>query len=140
MRALFRLVFTLILLAIALGVGYYLGYRAGSGHDLIAGSPVIGTSGSRAVGEAGSTIERKLSEAGSQASAFFSDAALTTKIKSKMGLDDHLAAHTIHVSTTDGVVTLTGSVESRDERARAEALARDTKGVKSVVDRLEIGK
>lgn len=143
MRALVRLLFTLILLAIAAGVGYYYGYRAATGRGVIPARSPIDTSGSKLAGEApaeATGIGKKLAEAGSEAREFLSDAALTTKIKSKMGLDDHVEARNIHVSTTSGVVTLTGTVQSQVEHARAVALARDTKGVKSVVDRLQLRK
>jgi len=138
MRALVRLVFTLILLAIALAVGYYFGYRAATGHAPSLVRTVVGTSGSKVAGEAGTAIERGLAQAGSEATAFFSDTALTTKIKSKMSLDDHVEARNIHVSTSGGVVTLTGTARSPEERARAMALARDTKGVRSVIDKLAV--
>ncbi len=138
MRALVRLVFTLILLAIALAVGYYIGYRAATGRTPSLVRSVVGTSGSKTAAEAETTLERKLSEAGSQASAFLSDAALTAKIKSKMSLDDHIDAGNIHVSTSGGIVTLTGRAQSPEEHARAVALAGDTKGVKTVVDRIAV--
>lgn len=138
MRALIRFVFTLILLVIALAIGFYLGYRAATGHAPSIARAVIGTSGSRTAGDAETAIERRLAEAGSQATGFFSDAAISTKIKSKMGLDDHVEARDIHVSTNKGVVTLSGTVASHAERARAIALARDTKGVTEVVDKLTV--
>jgi hyperosmotically inducible protein len=138
MRALARLVFTLILLAIALAVGYYFGYRAAAGHGPSLVGSVVGTSGSKAAGEAGTAIERSLAQAGSEATAFFSDTALTTKITSKMSLDDHVEARNIRVSTSGGVVTLSGTARSSEERARAVALARDTKGVKSVIDKITV--
>jgi hyperosmotically inducible periplasmic protein len=140
MRALFRLVFTLILLVSAGGIGYYYGYRAATGREDLRVRSVLGTSGSRLAGEAraeATTIGRTLVAASGHAGGFLSDAALTTKIRSKMELDDSLNARTIHVSTTDAAVTLTGTVRSNAERARAVALARETRGVKSVADRLE---
>ena len=143
MRALVRLLFTLILLAIAAAVGYYYGYRAGARGDVGLLDSLIGTASSELAGGAPAEpagIGKKLAEAGSEAREFLSDAALTTKIKSKMGLDDHVDARNIHVSTTSGVVTLTGTVKSDLERTRAVALARDTKGVTSVVDHLELRK
>ncbi len=141
MRMLARLLFTIVLLLIAGGVGYYYGYKNASGRSLVPASSTIGTSGTKLAGEAraeGAVLGKKLAEAGNEAGGFLSDAALTTKIKSKMGLDDHVEARNIHVSTSNGVVTLTGEVRSRTERARAVALARDTSGVKSVIDRLAV--
>jgi hyperosmotically inducible periplasmic protein len=71
-------------------------------------------------------------------SAFVSEAELTGKIKSKMALDELVRARTIDVSTTKGVVTLTGTVRSIAERDQALRLARDTAGVTQVVDRLVV--
>ena len=68
-----------------------------------------------------------------------SDGALTAKIKSKMTLDDLVNARSINVSTTDRVVTLTGTVASARERERAVALAKETNGVTRVEDKLTLG-
>jgi hyperosmotically inducible protein len=67
-----------------------------------------------------------------------SDSAVTAKIKSKMALDDHVNARAINVDTSASVVTLRGSVASKDQRDRALRLARETIGVAHVVDRLQI--
>src|SRR5436190_2096533 len=42
----------------------------------------------------------------------FDDTTITSKIKAKMMLDDRVEARTIGVTTHDGVVTLTGTVDS----------------------------
>jgi osmotically-inducible protein OsmY len=55
-----------------------------------------------------------------------------------MALDDLVKARTIDVDTTDSVVTLTGTVESNQERERAVRLARETAGVTRVVDKLQL--
>jgi osmotically-inducible protein OsmY len=55
-----------------------------------------------------------------------------------MALDDHVQARNIDVSTSNGVVTLSGNVNSEAERQRALQLAKDTAGVRSVTDRLSI--
>ena len=65
---------------------------------------------------------------------------VTAKIKSKMALDDHVKARSISVETAGSVVTLTGIVDSSEERDRALRLAKDTDGVTRVVDKLEIKK
>jgi hyperosmotically inducible protein len=67
---------------------------------------------------------------------YLGDATLSGRIKSKMALDDLVRARGIDVSTTGGVVTLTGTVHSVGERDQALRLARDTTGVTQVVDRL----
>ena len=69
-----------------------------------------------------------------------SDAQLTTKIKAKMALDDMVKARAIDVSTTDGIVTLGGTVSSQAEHDRAVALARETNGVTRVIDALRVSR
>jgi hyperosmotically inducible protein len=66
------------------------------------------------------------------------DSALTAKIKSKMVLDDEVAARGIDVDTSGTIVTLTGVVRSAVERDRAVQLARETKGVTKVIDKLRV--
>ena len=65
-------------------------------------------------------------------------AALTSKIKAKMALDDLVEAGDIDVDTDDGVVTLVGTVGSRDEQQRAVRIATETAGVTKVVNRLKV--
>jgi hypothetical protein len=86
--------------------------------------------------EAGRVIGDTAKQAAKQLDETFSDGALTTKIKSKMALDDLVNAREINVDTKDHVVTLTGTVESARERERAVALAKETTGVTRVEDKL----
>ena len=67
-----------------------------------------------------------------------SDAWITTKVNWFFVGEDALKGSKIDVDTKDNVVTLTGTVTSQDGRARAVALAKQTEGVKSVVDRLTV--
>jgi len=141
-RAFFRLV--LILIVIAAAVAFFMGYRFGDhGNDLPTGRPVGTTGASPTVDttrarQTGAAIGEKVAEGANQAEHAFENGALTTKIKSKMALDDSVKALNINVDTADGVVTLTGTVHSEAERTRAVQLARKTNGVKSVTDRLVV--
>ena len=80
----------------------------------------------------------KAHDAASKVGDTVSDSALTAKIKSKMVLDDDVAARGIDVNTSGTIVTLSGVVRSADERDRAVRLAQETKGVTKVVDRLRV--
>jgi hyperosmotically inducible periplasmic protein len=60
------------------------------------------------------------------------DTWITTKVKSKLAAAKGVKASDISVSTSDGVVTLTGTATSAKEKTHAEHLAKQTKGVKSV--------
>lgn len=71
------------------------------------------------------------------AAACASDASTTTKVKAKISADRTITnSDQISVATQDGVVTLTGTVDSDASKERALKLARETEDVKSVVDNL----
>jgi osmotically-inducible protein OsmY len=63
---------------------------------------------------------------------------ITTKIKSKFVAADELEGSAIDVDTKEHVVTLSGSVKSSAQRQSALRIARDTDGVRDVVDRLSV--
>jgi len=86
------------------------------------------------------TASEKGREAVTKLESTLSESTLTAKIKSKMALDDSVRARTIGVGTVGSIVTLTGSVGSAAERARAVRLASDTDGVTKVVDHLDVKK
>jgi hyperosmotically inducible protein len=82
----------------------------------------------------------RASEAAGRAGAVVTDAAITTAVKAKVLADANTPGTAIDVDTQDGVVTLTGTVASRAAADRAVALARETNGVKNVVNNLKVGK
>jgi osmotically-inducible protein OsmY len=67
-----------------------------------------------------------------------SDPGVTTAVKSKLAADDTVKAYQIDVDTNDRVVTLSGTVETSAQKAQAVILARQTNGVRDVVDHLTI--
>jgi hyperosmotically inducible protein len=68
------------------------------------------------------------------------DAWLTTKVKSAFATTTGVNATDISVSTSDGVVTLTGNVATAAEKKRAVRVAMKVKSVKSVdASRLVVG-
>ena len=66
------------------------------------------------------------------------DAGLTTKVKSKMVADGSVPASQINVDTKNGVVTLTGTVDRQTEKDQAILVARNTTGVRDVVDMISV--
>jgi osmotically-inducible protein OsmY len=88
--------------------------------------------------EGAAQIGEKAGVAASTVGATLEEAALTTKIKAKMALDDMVKARSIDVTTRGTTVTLSGVVESRAEHDRAMALARETAGVTDVIDDLKM--
>src|SRR6185295_18678796 len=67
-----------------------------------------------------------------------SDSWITTKVKSELAADKEVSSTHIHVKTVDGVVTLTGTTKSKGSIDRAVEDANKVKGVKSVVNNLEV--
>ena len=97
-------------------------------------------------GEIGSDIKRESRELGgeikeesAQAGRAVADAGITSAVKAKFLADATVKGLRIDVDTSNGVVTLNGTVASRAEADRAMMLARNTEGVKSVVNRLKVG-
>src|SRR5262245_51983278 len=134
-RFLAKAIVFLILLVVVVGAAAYgLGYvRAG-------GAPAINAPDGQAVRETardvGKAVAARAQDVGARVGEVMGDGALTAKIKSKMALDDYVKARSINIDTVDGVVRLTGTVESQEERERAVRLARETQGVKEVRDGL----
>jgi hyperosmotically inducible protein len=66
------------------------------------------------------------------------DAATTSEIKAKLLADDVVPSRKVKVETTDGVVQLSGTVESQAQSERAESIAKAIDGVKSVKNDLNV--
>jgi osmotically-inducible protein OsmY len=71
-------------------------------------------------------------------SAYVDDAAITTAVKSKFIEDKTVDAGAIKVETLNGTVALSGFAKSPAEKAQAEFLARNTKGVREVRNNLTV--
>src|SRR4051812_24864228 len=73
------------------------------------------------------------------AGSFVKDSVITTKIKSKLASEHLGSVKHISVDTDkDGVVWMTGTVNSREEADRAVTIARNTEGVRSVKNELKV--
>lgn len=66
------------------------------------------------------------------------DAGVTTSVKAKFAQDDLVKAHQINVTTREGVVTLSGDVDTPAAKQQAVRLARQTEGVTDVIDQLHV--
>ena len=63
---------------------------------------------------------------------YIDDATITTKVKARMVENKQVDAAAISVETLNGTVLLSGFAKNSIERAAAESIAREIKGVKSV--------
>jgi hyperosmotically inducible periplasmic protein len=67
-----------------------------------------------------------------------SDPGITTAVKSKLAADETVKAYQIDVDTADRIVTLSGAVENAAAKEQAVTLARQTDGVRDVVDQITV--
>jgi osmotically-inducible protein OsmY len=66
------------------------------------------------------------------------DATITTRVKTSLLNDPDVGGMRIDVDTFKGVVTLSGRVKTKDEEAKAIAIARKIGGVADVKSTLQI--
>jgi hyperosmotically inducible periplasmic protein len=66
------------------------------------------------------------------------DTAITTKVKAAMARDKDVSATSVSVETVKGEVRLSGFVNTSAEKQRAEQLALQTEGVRSVQNALVV--
>ena len=66
------------------------------------------------------------------------DAGISTNVKTKLAADDTVKAYQIDVDTSNGVVTLSGAVDSTAAKEHAVMIARQTDGVRDVVDSMTV--
>lgn len=66
------------------------------------------------------------------------DNSISMAVDAALLRDDRVAAHLVDTQTTDGVVTLSGSVDSLLARDRAVQVTETIKGVRSIINRIEV--
>jgi osmotically-inducible protein OsmY len=92
---------------------------------ILAGATLAGT---------GCSVMRGQETAGN----YVDDTSITTAIKAKFVEDKTVDAAAIKVETLNGTVQLSGFAKSQAEKQQAENIARNTKGVRSVENKLTV--
>ena len=77
---------------------------------------------------------------GKSAGTNVDDATITASVKSKLVADKAANLTRVDVDTNNGTVYLNGTVDSAEQKSRAEQLAWQAQGVKSVVNNLQVAK
>jgi len=72
----------------------------------------------------------------SSVSEALTDTAITAQVKAKLATDSSIKSSDISVTTTNGAVTLEGTVSDAAAKSAAERVAKSTTGVTSVYNRL----
>ena len=75
---------------------------------------------------------------GRTAGRYIDDQTITAGVKSKLVADRLANLTRVNVTTQNGVVYLTGNVDSPDRAQRAAELARNVKGVRDVVNEIQV--
>lgn len=86
----------------------------------------------------GLIVREKATKVGAAISDATANARTTAVIKGKLLKEPGLSSLSINVDTTDGLVTLSGTVPSHEEVAKAVRLAMETEGVTKVVSTLQV--
>jgi osmotically-inducible protein OsmY len=124
------------------GGAFLLGWW-GNGSIRNAGMPSVGTTGAATAAKArevGAKVGETAAVAAEQGKRALNEGAITAKIKAKMALDDTVKALDIDVDTVGTTVTVSGVVGTDAQRQKALQLARETDGVKQVIDQLRVRK
>jgi hyperosmotically inducible protein len=103
------------------------------------GAEEAGRKMDQAAESAGNQLEatkESMGEKAETAGNYMQDSAITAKIKAEILAEPALKVFQIGVATTDGVVTLSGTVDSQLSLERASEVARNIQGVKSVENNL----
>ena len=69
---------------------------------------------------------------------YVDDAKITASVKAKLTAEKAANFTKIGVETSNNVVSLTGEVDSKDQKEKAEKIAKQVNGVKRVDNKLQI--
>lgn len=118
--------------ALALGFGLAIPAIA---QETSAGS---GVPASTSMHQAGEDTESAATNTYQGAVTAVDDTAITTAVKTNLAAAENMRSGQIHVTTTAGVVTLEGRVHDSNVVSRAVAIAKDSSGVRSVTNQLQV--
>lgn len=79
-----------------------------------------------------------MSVSGAAAVPQLTDRAISDAVEDELGMDRAVSSLLIDVFTADGIVTLSGSVDNLLAKERAARIARIVKGVRAVVNKIEV--
>jgi osmotically-inducible protein OsmY len=88
----------------------------------------------------GMFVREKAKKAGEAIADATTDARTTAAIKARLLKEPGISSTRIHVETSSGLVTLSGTVSSHEEIAKIVKLALETEGVQKVVSTLQVSR
>jgi hyperosmotically inducible protein len=125
-----------LLFAAALGSSFGLATAQAEGLAEKAGQQIEQTADK--AGQAAMDAKESASSMAESTGEYMDDSSITAKVKWAIMRDPVLETLEISVATTDGVVSLTGAVDSQQSIDRATEVAREIPAVKSVENHLTV--
>jgi hyperosmotically inducible protein len=101
------------------------------GEKVAEGAKVVGEK----IAEGAKVVGEKIAAGAKVVAKEAKDGWITTKIKTKIGVGKLLS---VSVNTTEGKVVLSGTVKADADKAEAEKVAKETDGVVSVENKIEV--
>jgi osmotically-inducible protein OsmY len=98
----------------------------------------VATDTGKKVGNTVDKVENKVTEQGAKTAQAWDDTEITTKVKSELLAEPGLKSMQISVDTLHGVVTLTGTVDTKANSDKAKARTMAIAGVKDVNNQLVV--
>ena len=106
-----------------------------TGDEIKDGANQAGAAIQRGADKVQTQLETKVVPAAKEA---LSNANITAKVKARLAQDPAINALYVNVDTDEGRVTLSGKVALPEQKTEAEKVARQTDGVKDVVNQLQV--
>lgn len=88
--------------------------------------------------EAGKQLANSATSAGNTAKQSLSDSVITAKVKTALAANTGLRSLDLHVTTTHGVVTLSGNVTQASLKDLTAQVAAQVSGVEKVVNKIQM--
>jgi len=129
---------TLISISLLLALGLSACNKPGPAEQAGKKMDQVATDTEKKVGDTVNKAENKASEVGAKTALAYDDTEITTKVKAELLAEPGLKSMQISVDTSKGVVTLTGTVDSKANSDKAKARTMAISGVKDVNNQLVV--
>lgn len=93
---------------------------------------------SEAIKDESQKVGEAIKDESHKVAVYVDDAAVTAKVNAAILAESGMSVFNISVETTKGVTALTGTIDSNENRNKAERLVAGVEGVKRVDNRLRI--
>jgi len=129
---------TLIAISLLLALGLSACNKPGPAEQAGKKIDEVASDTSKKVSETVDKYENKMTEQGAKSAQSWDDTEITAKVKAEFLGEPGLKSLQISVDTVKGVVTLTGTVDSKANSDKARARAMSISGVRDVVNQLVV--